>query len=634
MMNDPNDMHRDDKKNLIIFIVSAMVIWFSFDHFLLKPRMEALREHQKVEAEAATAATTGADAVTAERPRDEVVGESLRLRIDNGAVFGSVALTGGRIDDLSLQNYYKTHDRVDHVQLLSPSGTPYPKYAEFGWLSSDKNVRVPGKDTVWQVANGTATLTKDTPVTLFWDNGAGLRFERDIAVDDQFLFTIKQRVINNSGRSVTLNPYAIISEHGIPEDLYKSSVVHEGPIGYIDGKLIEHSYQKMKKQRLEDITVRKGWIGITQNYWLTAFVPDQSQETRFRFLFTPAQNAQDKDRYQVDAMASAQTIAPGAQAESVTHAYLGAKKGDLISKYEKQLGSNHLDLAVDYGMYYFLTKPFYYILHQFGHFAGNFGLGIIMLTILVRACVFPLANTSFKSFAQLKKISPRMHELRDKYGDDKQKLQQELVKLYEKEKVNPMAGCLPIIFQIPIFFALYKVLQISIEMRHAPFYGWVHDLSAPDPTTVFNLFGLIPWTPPAFIPMIGAWPCLMLIFMIIQKKMNPPPQDKTQAMMINFMPYLMTYILASFPAGLVIYWTFGNALSVLQQYVIMRNMGVEVHWFKRTEKDAAMAEKVAEGPTVHPELEVLEHQVEKAMTGEENPVTVSPPKKKKNKKKK
>jgi len=639
-----NQMHGDDKRNLIIFFAAVILIWMLFDNFFFKPNLDAQRAHQRAIQEAALHEQVEPESlivIPAEQPRSEAVSEGRRVRIDNGRVFGSINLTGGRIDDLSLQEYFKDYGRIDHVNVLSPAGTPFPKYAEFGWIaSSGSAVPVPGRNTNWQVVE-TGHLGAGDSLTLFWDNGQGQRFERVISLDEHFMFTVTQRVINNSAQPVTLYPYGLLSEHGLPEDLLRRAVIHEGPIGYIGGDLTEYSYRKASREVLREDTAREGWIGITQNYWLTALIPAQDENTKFRFVYTPPRSALDKERFQVDIMGQPRTIAAnGGVAESVTHAYLGAKIVNLIGRYERELGIRHFDLTINFGLFYFLTKPLYYILTFLGGIVGNFGVAIIILTVLIRIAVFPLANTSFKSFAKLKKISPMMKELRDKYGEDKEKLQQELVKLYEKEKVNPMAGCLPILIQIPIFFALFKVLQLSIEMRHAPFFGWIKDLSARDPTSVFNLFGLLPYSPPDML-MIGIWPCLMLVFMIIQKKMNPPPQDKTQAMMMNLMPYIITYILAKFPAGLVIYWTFSNALSVVQQYVIMRSMGVEVHWFKRPEGEKELEKAVAKGPAVHPELGVIEDEVEKALFDEkteaekaEEAKPVSPPKKKKSKKKK
>lgn len=637
-MQDPNQLHDDDRKNLILFIVAAIIVWFAFDHFLLQPRMDALQDSRKRQEEAAAqqAAAGNAALPAPPRPRAAVLAESPRLEFGNAAMSGSLSLAGGRIDDLSLLGYYKTHDRKEHVELLSPPGTDYPKYAEFGWLAPEgEKVRVPGPATRWEAEGETARrLEPGAPVTLFWDNGEGLRFEQTIALDADFMFTVTQRVVNRSGKAVTLYPYAALAEHGLPGDLSGGSIVHEGPIGHIGGKLIEHAYRKIADQKLEDVTAAGGWIGIAQNYWLTGLIPDQAEQTRFRFVYTPMAGGKgavkDEGHYQVDAMGQARRIEPGASAEHVARAYLGAKTARLLDRYEKELGVPHFDLALDFGMYYFLTKPFYYALTWLGHLTGNFGFGIILLTVMVRLAVFPLANTSYKSFAKLKKISPQMQELREKCGGDRQKLQEELVRLYEREKVNPMAGCLPILFQIPIFFALFKVLQISIEMRHAPFFGWIRDLSERDPTSVFNLFGLIPWTPPEAL-MIGAWPCLMLFFMVLQKYMNPPPQDKTQAMMMNIMPFFMTYILSKYAVGLVIYWTFSNALSLVQQYIIMRNMGVEIHLFSRTKKEKEMEALVAGGPAVHPGLAVLEEEVEEALLGGEEK-KISPPKRKKKKK--
>ncbi len=652
MAENKDQMHPDDLRNLFIFIVLAVLLWVGFDHYLLKPKVEALREAQ--EAERAAQSENRPDNMLAGlgerlaelKPRQELIRGAERLRIDNGTVFGSLALTGGRIDDISLHDHYKTIEKREPVTLFSPMGSFHPRYVSYGWISSDQTQATPGRDTVWQVADGNTALGPGETVTLFWDNGAGLRFERDISLDEQYLFSVTQRVINNGGQNVTLYPYALLAQHGLPEDLYNRWIVHEGLIGYIGETLTELSYKKMADQKVKEVESAQGWIGMTEHYWLTSLFTDTGvDETHeFRFVYvSPEEAGHIQPRYQIDIMGDARTLAPGESGVSTTRLFAGPKDLHLLEGYERRHGWNHIDLAIDFGMYYFMTKPLYYLLHWLRDIAGNFGLGIILLTIVVRIVVFPLANTSYRSFAGLRKIAPKMHELREKYSDDKERLQHELVKLYEREKVNPMAGCLPILIQIPIFFALFKVLQISVEMRHAPFFGWINDLAAPDPTSIFNLFGLIPWSPPAFL-MIGAWPCIMLVFMILQKKMSPPPQDKMQKAMMDFMPFFITFILAKFAAGLVIYWTFSNALSVVQQYIIMKSMGVEPELFKS--KAQKEEERKMREANVHPGLEMAEEKIEDALFGdgdetenkpaenaeEKKPVSKPKPKKKAKKK--
>jgi len=635
-MNDDKDqMHPDDVKNLLTFIIAAVVVWVLFDHFLLKPKVEELRKAQQIERAAQKGEMEGAKSLAELLPRDELINDTPRIKIENKHIKGSVALTGGRIDDISLRDFYKTMEKRDNVVLFSPMGSYHPRYATFGWAASGDN-KVPSKRDVWSVAGGgDPVLAPGNPVTLYWENGAGLRFENTFEIDETFLFTVKQRAINKSGASVTLTPYSVLAQHGLPEDLYARWIVNEGAIGYVGGELLELPYNKLPEIKGRVVEADAGWLGLTELYWFTALFPENQTGSKFQARYIdPLEAGHIQPRYQTDVLGTGKTLAPGESHEVLTRLYVGPKKLKVLEDYGKKFGWSHIDLSIDFGMYYFLTKPLYYLLHWLGDLAGNFGLGIILLTFVVRIFVFPLANTSYKSFAKLRMVSPQMYVLREKYGTDKEKLQEELVKLYEKEKVNPMAGCLPILIQIPIFFALFKVLQISVEMRHAPFYGWVHDLSAPDPTSVFNLFGLIPWNPPGFL-MIGAWPCFMLVFMILQKKMSPPPQDKMQKAMMDFMPFFITYILSQYAVGLVMYWTFSNALSVIQQYVIMKSMGVEPELFK-TKAQKEMEKKIAEQPAVHPGLAVAEHKVEEALLGEsaapaeeKKPVSKPKPKKKK-----
>lgn len=633
-MNSPltgnkDGMHPDDRRNLVLFIVISLVVYLSFDHFVLKPNIDAMREAQQ----AATSATLapdldGVERITVLRSRDEVVAEGARAQINNGAVFGTLPLTGNRIDDIQLANFFKTLNGNDHVQILSPSGTEAARFAEFGWVA-EGSVRVPDRDTRWRVSGD--ALSQDTPVVMSWDNGQGQVFERTISIDENFVIAVKQRVINNGDQEITLHPYALVAGIGIPEGYKKQSIAHEGPIGYIGDELHEVTYKNLDEKGDQSYNAAKGWIGITEKYFLAAILPVQGEAAKYRFLTTTARKG-EKPRYQSDVLGAGHVIEPGQSTEAVSHLFVGPKQVRMLDRYERELNVPHFDLAVDFGLYYFLTKPFFYVLSFIGGHVGNFGIAIIIFTILLRLAMFPLNNTSYRSFAKLKKIAPEMTELRTKHGNDKQKLQQELIALYSREKVNPAAGCFPILLQIPIFFALYKVLSVTIEMRHAPFFGWIEDLSVADPTTVFNLFGLLPFTPPSFL-MIGAWPCLMLLAMLVQRQMNPPPQDPIQAKMMAIMPFLMTFIMAPFAAGLVIYWTVSNSLGVIQQYIIMRSMGVEVKFFHRSEAEQKLEEQVKQGPDVHPEAEMIEDKVEDALFGDHDkpakPVSAPKPRKKK-----
>lgn len=630
-MQNNKDYHPQDLRNLMIFIAMSVLLWFAYDHFIMKPKVEAMRAQQAQQAKEIASFTPEQLDAQKEKPRPSVIEATRRLSFDNGVVYGTINLTGARLDDLHLHDYYTTVEKTENVVVLSPAGGPFPRYLEYGWVAQGQNVRTPASDTVWQV-QGNSKLTAETPVTLIWNNGQGLRFEKTISLDDSYGFAVEQRVVNNTGREVTLYPYALVTEHGLPAEYFHRWIIHEGPIGYIGGELIEHKYDDIADKRQDAYDASTGWIGITEKYWLAALVPPQDEAAKYRFTHTLPAVPGAKERYQVDITGAGRTVAAGETATYTTHSFIGAKKVSLLEGYEKEWDVAHFDLAVDFGLFYFLTRPFFFILNLFYGLVGNFGVAIIMFTVLLRICVFPLANTSFRSFAKMRQVSPQMYELREQYKDDKKKLQEELVKLYQREKVNPMAGCLPILVQIPIFFALFKVLSNTIEMRHAPFFGWIQDLSMPDPTTIFNLFGLIPWTPPQFL-MIGVWPILMLLTMLVQRRLSPPPQDKTQAMVINMMPWLMTFILAGFASGLVIYWTFNNLLSVIQQYIIMRRMGVEVHLFKRSKEEERLEQAVMDGPSIHPEVELAEEQVEEALFGEgDGPVKPAPKRVKKKKK--
>lgn len=634
--NNQDQMHPQDRRNLILFAVLAISMWLGYDYFVARPHAEAMRaaavQAQAKRAEIVANAPAEILDTAVVKPLADVLVETRRVRIENDQVLGTINQRGARLDDLRLKEYYVTAAREENVHVLTPARTKSPRYVETGWIAGTNAGDVPGADTLWQVkGSGEAKLTPQTPVTLVYTNAQGVTFEKTFSLSDDFAFTVKSDVINRSGRDVTVFPYALVTEHGIPTDLENRGVVHEGPIGYVGEKLEERSYKGLLKKPEETITANSGWIGITSKYWLTALIPgDMQTENRFRFVASPSISDQTKDRYQSDITGAAITVANGATATSTMHIYSGAKKLSLLSKYEKEWNIPHFDLAVDFGWFYFLTKPFLIALTFLYGLTGNFGVAIIIFTCILRVFVFPLANTSYRSFAKLRQVSPEMYTIRHQYKDDKQKLQQELVKLYQKHNVNPMAGCLPIIVQIPIFFALYKVLSNSIEMRHAPFFGWIQDLSAKDPTSIFNLFGLLPYDAPSFL-MIGAWPIMMMIGMVIQKNLSPPPEDPIQKRIIGMMPYVMGYIMAGFASGLVIYWTFNNLLAIIQQMTIMKMMGVPIHLFK-TKEEKEHEKEIDEGPSIHPELEVAEQKIEEAITGEDaKPVTPAKPKKKKKK---
>jgi YidC/Oxa1 family membrane protein insertase len=515
------------------------------------------------------APTSGATVTTPEVARSQALGGTGRVDIKNPRLEGSLALTGGRLDNLVLATYRQTTapDSPD-VRLLNPPGGPNPYFAEFGWVAVDQAAVVPDRETEWQ-ADG-ETLGPDRPVTLTWDNGQGLRFTRTIALDDAYMFTITQRVENTGDEPVALHPYALISRWGTPPTA-GFFILHEGPIGVLNGKLEEIDYDDLQEDGRIELTSRGGWLGFTDKYWLTALIPDQDIElaATFRDHVTEGQ-----DRYQTDYLRAAITVAPGASVEVVDRLFAGAKEVQLLDAYRNDYAIPLFDRAVDFGWFYFLTKPIFHVLHFFYQVIGNYGVAILLLTLLVKILFFPLANKSYRAMSTMKKLQPKMMELREKYADDKMAMNQALMKLYKDEKVNPMSGCLPIVVQIPVFFALYKVLFVSIEMRHAPFFGWIHDLSAPDPTSFFNLFGLLPFDPPAFL-MIGIWPLLMGITMLLQTKLNPQPADPVQAKVMMFLPVMFIFLFATFPAGLVIYWTWNNVLSVGQQWMIMKRMGVK-----------------------------------------------------------
>ena len=501
---------------------------------------------------------------------DELLSQSKRISISSKRISGSISLNGGRMDDVILNNYnVKLNEEDNKVRVFSPKGQVGSYFAEYGWVGKGfAPNQLPGADTLWQ--SDDKVLSEGNPVSLTWDNGNGLKFTRTISIDDNYMFSVAQTVENSSGHPVSLNPYALISRWGTP-DVTGFFILHEGLLGVLDGTLSEIDYSDLVDDGASQAPTTGGWVGITDKYWLAALVPDQKTTVNTRFV-----HRQDGeiDKYQADFLGPQTVIQPGSTVSSQSRLFAGAKEVTLLDNYSDNEGVARLDLAVDFGWFYFMTKPIFYALNFFHSALGNFGLGILLLTVMIKLAFFPLANKSYKAMAKMRELQPEIKILQERYKEDKTQLNQQMMALYKKKGANPAAGCLPIIIQIPVFFALYKVLFVTIEMRHAPFYGWVQDLSAPDPTTIFNLFGLIPWAPPELL-MIGIWPLLMGISMWLQQKLNPQPTDPIQAKVFMFLPIFFTFILAPFPAGLVIYWAWNNTLSILQQWTIMKRMGVK-----------------------------------------------------------
>jgi YidC/Oxa1 family membrane protein insertase len=572
-----------EQRNLILAIVLSVTIIIAFQYFYELPRIkdaqrqEGTRTEQAVDESeqrpgAETVAPSAPGTASETRPpaaaSSEVIEGADRIEFDSGRIRGSFSLTGGRIDNLILSDYRLTTapDSPD-VTLLSPPGEFEPYFVELGWVAADQSVSVPGGHTVW--SPDSKELRPDQPVTLTWDNGQGLRFERRIEIDDAYMFTITQRVVNDGDEPVSLHPYGLVSRWGTPQTL-GFFILHEGPIGVLNGTLEEIDYDDLHEGSNVELSSRGGWMGFTDKYWLTALVPDQTSELTgtFRHNVVDGQN-----RYQVDYLRTAVSVPAGGSVEVTDRLFAGAKEVERLDRYGEEYGIPLFDRAVDFGWFYFLTKPLFHVLHFFYKWTGNYGVAILLLTLIVKLLFFPLANKSYRAMSKMKKLQPEMMRLREQYGDDKMRMNQELMALYKREKANPMSGCLPIVVQIPVFFALYKVLFVSIEMRQAPFFGWIHDLSAPDPTSIFNLFGLLPFDPPAFL-MIGIWPLLMGATMFLQTKLNPQPADPMQARIMLLLPLMFIFLFATFPAGLVIYWTWNNVLSIGQQWAIMKRMGV------------------------------------------------------------
>ena len=584
----------ENNRNFFITIALSVLILTLWQVFYMNPRIEAQREAAKIEAgrdqdkKAAEATTPGTEAPPQQQGaipsapgtdgaaplgRDQALATTGRVRIDTPSLQGSINLTGARLDDLKLKHYRETVDpNSPEIELLNPAALPNGYYAELGFVGGADAGKLPGPDTVWSV-EGTPTLTPSSPVTLTYTNDSGLTFKRTISVDDRYMFTVSDTVQNGGSAPVALSNYGRVTRFDKPA-VASSYVLFEGLLGYTgeDG-LQEHKYASVEKDK--QYTPAKstdGWLGITDKYWAVTIVPPEKQPFQPRYGYFE----DGRHRYQSDFLTDPITIAAGQSATVESELFAGAKEVGTINAYEKDRDISRFDLLIDWGWFYFITKPMFWLIDTLYKFFGNFGLAIITTTVLVKAAFFPLANKSYKSMANMKKVQPKMVEIREKYADDKMAQQKAMMELYKTEKINPIAGCWPVALQIPVFFALYKVLYITIEMRHAPFFGWIHDLAAPDPTSVFNLFGLLPFAPPAFLPHMGVWAVIMGITMFLQMRMNPAPPDPTQAMIFNWMPVVFTFMMGSFPAGLVIYWAWNNTLSIIQQGVIMKRQGVKI----------------------------------------------------------
>jgi YidC/Oxa1 family membrane protein insertase len=588
----------EDSRNLYLAIALSILVIIGWNYFYAAPQMERQRQTQAQMKEPGTAPQPGSPAalppsspnsppqggVTSEGPgaivmREAAIKADPRVPLDSQALFGSIDLKGARIDDVSLKAYRETpNPHSPNIVLLSPSGSPAPYFAELGFVNKPgQDLSLPTPQTVW--SSDGKTLTPQTPVTLTYDNGHGLIFHRRIAVDDHYMFTVTDSVENKSGAAVTLYPYALVSRHGKPKTS-GYAILHEGMIGVVgDSGVQEPTYDSILKEpgATKSLSGTGGWLGFTDKYWATVIVPNQ--QVPYQGTFSARGTA--LKIYQADYLAAPINIASGATAQTTSRLFAGAKEVQTLDNYQNDLGIKKFELLIDWGWFYFITRPMFRLLDFFYKFTGNFGVSILIVTVLIKLAFFPLANRSYLSMAKMKALQPQMTAVRERYASDKTKQQQELMELYKREKINPVSGCLPMVIQIPVFFSLYKVLFITIEMRQAPFFGWIKDLSQPDPTNVFTLFGLLHWDPTG-LPVIGhflaigIWPLIMGCSMFIQMKMNPEPPDPVQKQMFTWMPVIFTFMLGSFPSGLVIYWTWNNLLSVAQQTLIMHRAGVKI----------------------------------------------------------
>ena len=555
-----------DTRNVIaaISLSAAVIILYSL---FFAPVPETVKKNvdelKKIEQGTDTPSLDQKEKVT-EISREEALSQSKRIQFENQSIVGSISLKGAAIDDLIFKEYKVSLDSDKKVKLLSPRNSQDGYFIESGFITTDKNINIPNSESIWTIS-GNNKLTDQSPIKLSWTNDQGIIFEKEISLDDKFLFTIKQRIINSTEKVYDFYSYAQIIRNEIPE-ISNFYILHEGLLADLDDELIEEDYDDIQEKKFTR-TSQKGWLGISDKFWITSLIPPSGKEFKTTFDY--------KNKFRANFVTTEpHELKKNSSIEEKIQIIVAAKRVDVIDGYAESLNIDKFDLAIDWGILYFITKPLFFGIDYFFKLLGNYGLAIIAITICIRLAFFPLANFSFRSMAKMKALQPEMTRLKELHKEDKMKLQQAMMALYKKEKVNPMSGCLPILVQIPVFFALYKVLFVTIEMRQMPFYGWIRDLSERDPTSLFNLFGLIPWDPPSFL-LIGVWPCLMGLSMFIQQKLNPAPPDPIQAKIFMFFPLFLTVILAPFPSGLVIYWTVNNILTMAQQVFIMKRTTIK-----------------------------------------------------------
>lgn len=558
------------KNNLIIAMVICMAFMFAWQYFYVEPilreQQQAQEAQRKLNEEKILPSLE--DQITqpeapAFKPRKERLKEIPSLGINTSTLHGSVSLKGGAIHDLTLANYKVAQEyEAAEVVLFSPAQTAQVHYANVGWLSTSKALPMPSSSTVWQASHN--TLSPEQPVTLRWDNGAGLVFERTLSIDEHYMFTVTQTVTNNSANSLSFAPYALLNRSLPP--IEAMFISHEGPVVVADDILNETTYEELFEDKKISYKQVKGWFGFSDKYWLSAIIPSDSSSFDIEMKYF---NKNGQDRFQMDYLGHMSEIAPGESLSSTQHLFAGPKKIQLLDEYETSLNIPLFDHAIDFGILYFLTRPVLYLLNSFNDVLGNFGLAIMLLTVLIKLLLYPLANKSYVSMQQMKDLQPKMKEMNERYKNDMMARNKAMMEMYKREKVNPASGCWPMLIQIPFFFALYKVLYVTIEMRHAPFFGWISDLSAPDPANIFTFFGYAPWDFPF---LIGVWPILVALTMYIQQRINPQPTDPVQAKVLKYMPLIFLFIFAGFPAGLCLYWAWSNVLTILQQLHIRRRL--------------------------------------------------------------
>ena len=558
-----------DNKNVFVAIALSMSVLLFWGAFFETPKKQTSIQNQEKISDVENEITPSINQKIQKKSlsRQDALSESDRVLIKNKNVEGSISLKGGILDDLSFINYKKELNDDQRVVFLNPKEIEDGYFVETGWTSIKNEVKVPALDTQWKV-KGNKLLSPGNPVVLEWDNNEGLIFKKIISLDEKFLFKINQEVQNNSSKNYQLFPYAQITRNKKPDDVQGFYILHEGFIGVFDGDLKEDGYEDIKDKKIIR-EANNGWLGITDKYWMTAVVPPKDSSFKSSFLY--------KDSFKANYILNDPVVlTASSKASNEIRLFAAAKEVDTVDGYAASEEIEKFDLVIDWGWFYFFTKPLFFVIDYLFKFSGNFGIAIVLITLAIRVIFFPLANYSFRSMAKMKALQPELTRLKELHKEDKVKLQQEMMALYRKEKINPASGCLPILIQIPFFFAIYKMLFISLEMRHQPFFGWIQDLSAKDPTTIFNLFGLIPWDPPGFL-IIGIWPILMGLTMYLQQKLNPAPPDPIQAKIFAFFPLFLTIILAPFPSGLVVYWTVNNILTIAQQWVIMKKTKVKTN---------------------------------------------------------